>query len=102
MAAGVLGFKDNQEEIQKGVESMAKGETPGITSGRFTMSDMAGMQNSLQQVAKNPQAVCYVLAGMRDAPYSAAGRCYLRRTALNMKHRIAYMRALASVYMGVE
>lgn len=102
MGSGVLWLKKNQEETQKAADSIAKGETPGIPSGRYVAGEAATMQETLQKVAGNPQAVCYVLAAMRDAPYSAVGRCYLRRTSLNMKYRIAYIRALMLTYMGVE
>lgn len=96
MSAPVLGNVDKQDEEQKRVTRIAKGEVPGLRSSRYTVKDKTELEAEVaaNMDPKKKVGLLYALAGLRDAEYSAVGRCYLRRTALNSRYRIAYIRAI--------
>lgn len=104
MSIPVLGDGDRQQEEKQRIERIAKGEVPGMKSARYTQEDESKLQGDVGKMnGKAMQkdggetwasGLIYSLASMRDAPYSAANRKYMRAMALNSRMRIAYMRAL--------
>lgn len=104
MSVPVLGDGSKQDEEQKRVERMAKGEVPGLKSSRYTIQDMGELMSTVASAGsdkKKQLALLYALAGLRDAPYSAAGRKYMRVACLNTRYRISYMRALMFAYQDL-
>lgn len=109
MSVPVLGNGDKQEEEQKRIERIAKGEVSGVKSSRYTITDkgeLASQVSSMNGKAKDKKkgkifasGLYYALAAERDAKYSAAGRCYMRKTALSSRMRIAFMRSLMFSYL---
>lgn len=109
MSVPILGDGDKQQEEEKRIQRIAKGEVPGMKSARYTVTDkgdIEGLVGKMKGKASNPDdgfpyisGIIYALASKRDAKYSAAGRIYMRKLALNTRMRLAYMRALAFAYM---
>lgn len=109
MSIPVLGDDEKQQEEQKRIERIAKGEVPGMKSARYTKEDKSELKQNVSKMKGKADdkmkgtvwvsGLCYALAAQRDAPYSAAGRKYMRTMSLNTRMRIAYMRALAFNWM---
>lgn len=105
MSIPVLGDGDKQKEEKKRIERIAKGEVSGMKSARYTQEDESQLKSDVSKMNGKAMdkdkgyvwasGLVYSLASMRDAPYSAANRKYMRVMALNARMRIAYMRALA-------
>lgn len=110
MSIPVFGDGDKQKEEQKRVERMAQGEVPGFKSSRYTQEDKSQLQQNTQKMASKANdkekgtfwtsGLIYALAAQRDAPYSAAGRLYMRKLSLNSRMRAAYARAL--IFKSIE
>lgn len=109
MSAPILGDGDKQQEEEKRVQRIAKGEVSGMKSARYTIKDKGELESLVGKMkgkATDPEkgmpyisGLIYALASKRDAKYSAAGRRFMRTMAINSRMRLAYMRALAFGFM---
>ena len=92
-----------EEEIKR-ITAIAKGETSGIISSRYTKEDEDTLQEAISTMEEKYgdglrslpwiSGVIYAIAQVRDAKYTCMGRKFMRTMSLNTRAKIVYNRAL--------